>query len=197
MAVQTATPVQREVTVWDPFVRIFHWALVIAFFVAYFAEDDVMALHLVAGYVVGALVLARLVWGVLGTRHARFASFVYKPSKVVSYARDLLRLGGRRYLGHSPAGGAMVVLLLGMLILIVSSGLVALALREGAGPLAGWIARDRALGRTASGIHELFANFALLLVAIHVAGVLLASLVHGENLIKAMWTGRKSAHIEE
>ncbi len=186
-----------DVVVWDPFVRVFHWALVIGFFAAYLTEDDFMSLHLVAGYTVGALVLARLVWGVLGTRHARFSSFVYKPNKVVRYARDLLKLGGRRYIGHSPAGGAMVVILLVMLILIVGSGVVALALREGAGPLAGWIARDRALGRMASGTHEFFANLTLILVALHVCGVLVASFVHGENLVKAMWTGRKSAHIDE
>lgn len=193
----TAASDKDQVAVWDPFVRVFHWTLVIGFFVAYVTEDDLLTLHLVAGYTVGALVLARLVWGVVGPQYARFTSFVYAPRNVFGYLRDLLKFSGKRYIGHSPAGGAMVLTLLIMLILIVGSGLIALALREGSGPLAGWIAPNRSLGRTVTGIHEFFANLTLVLVLAHVGGVLFASLVHGENLIKAMWTGRKPAHTKE
>jgi cytochrome b len=187
---------KNETVVWDLFVRVFHWTLVVGFFIAYLSGDDLQSLHVIAGYCVGALVLARLVWGVAGSHHARFASFVYRPGKVWRYARDLLAFRGRRYLGHSPAGGAMVLLLLAMLTLLVTSGLVALALREGAGPLAGWIAPDRALGGVVGEIHEFLANVTLGLVLLHLCGVLLASLVHGENLVKAMWTGRKPTHLE-
>jgi cytochrome b len=178
-------------------VRVFHWTLVTVFFVAYLSEDDLLSLHVVAGYVVGGLVLARLIWGVVGPRYARFTSFVYAPRKILHELRALLTFSGKRYIGHSPAGGAMVLALLVMLLLLVGSGLVTLALREGAGPLAGWIAPNRSLGRVAGGVHEFLANSTLVLVVIHIGGVLFASFVHGENLVKSMWTGRKPAHTEE
>lgn len=177
--------------------RVFHWTLVTGFLVAYLSGDDVQPLHVIAGYCVGVLVLARLVWGVIGSRHARFTSFVYAPRTILEELRGMLTFTGKRYIGHSPAGGAMVILLLITLIFIVSSGLITLALREGTGPLAGWNTPNRSLGRAAGGIHEFFANLAFGLVLLHICGVLFASFVHGENLIKAMWTGRKPAHTKE
>lgn len=188
--------IEGEVAVWDPFVRVFHWTLAAGFFAAYLSGDDLQTLHVIAGYCVGTLVLARLVWGIIGTRYARFSSFVFAPDRILSYGRSLVGFGGKRYLGHSPAGGAMVLALLIMLVLIVSSGLVTLALEDGAGPLSAWIAPNRSLGHTAKGVHEFFANVTLGLVVLHICGVLLASFVHRENLIKAMWTGRKPAHTE-
>lgn len=195
--IRKTAAIQGEVAVWDPFVRVFHWTLVIGFFAAYLSGDDLQTLHVIAGYCVGTLVLARLVWGVIGTRYARFTSFVFAPDKVLNYGRALVGFGGRRYLGHSPAGGAMVLALLVMLILIVVSGLATLALLDGAGPLSAWIAPNRSFGRAVKGIHEVLANVTLGLVVLHLFGVLLASFVHNENLIKAMWTGRKAAHTEE
>lgn len=167
------------------------------FFVAYLSADDLQALHVIAGYCVGVLVVVRVVWGVVGSRYARFTNFVYAPRTVLSELRGLLAFKTKRYLGHSPAGGAMVLLLLTMLVLIVGSGLATLALREGAGPLAAWIAPNRSLGRTVGGIHEFLANATLVLVLLHTAGVLVASFIHRENLIKAMWTGRKPAHTDD
>lgn len=100
------------VRIWDPFVRLIHWTVAIGFFVAYLTEDDVLSVHVWAGYVVGALVLVRIVWGFIGTRHARFTDFIYRPRTVLTYMRDLPRARSKRYLGHSPAGGTMVIALL-------------------------------------------------------------------------------------
>lgn len=186
----------EDVKVWDIFVRVCHWTLVAAFFLAYLTGDDAETVHLLAGYLIGILVVMRLLWGIVGPRHARFASFVYRPRTVIAYGKDLLKFDGRRYLGHSPAGGAMVVILLIMLALIVTSGFVTLALREGEGPLAAYMAQNRSLGGVWEDIHEVLANITLWLVVIHTAGVLLASFVHGENLIKSMWTGRKRVHLD-
>lgn len=183
-----------DVRVWDVFVRVFHWTLVVIFLAAYLTGDDLLRAHVWAGYLVGVLVVLRIVWGFVGSRHARFTNFVYRPRKVVRYARDLMLLGGRRYLGHSPAGGAMVVVLLAMILLIVVTGFLAFAALDGGGPLAGYIAVDRASGRAWKEVHEFVANVTFGLVLLHICGVLWASLVHGENLILAMWNGRKRVH---
>lgn len=184
---------ETEVEVWNILVRVLHWTLVAGFVVAYASGDDFMTIHVWAGYLVGAVVLLRVIWGVVGTRYARFSTFMYRPRTVLHYARDLLRLGGQRYLGHSPAGGAMVIALLVMILLIVTTGLIALAMLEGAGPLAGYVAASRPVGRVFKEIHEVLSNLTLVLVLVHICGVLWASFVHGENLVRAMWTGRKRA----
>jgi cytochrome b len=193
-------PVPARVPVWDPLVRIAHWTIVAGFFVAYFTEEELLAWHVWAGYVVGVVVLLRVAWGFVGPRHARFADFLYRPAEVARYLRDLVGLRGRRYLGHSPAGGAMVIVLLGGLLATVASGLVLYALRDHAGPLAGLVGAPAAAaagvprgGRLWHEVHELLANLMLALVILHVAGVLLASYVHRENLARAMITGDKRA----
>jgi cytochrome b len=185
-----ATPSSRPAAlrIWDPFVRIAHWTVVIGFFVAYFTEDDLLTLHVWAGYVVGVLAVLRVLWGFVGPRHARFVDFLYRPTEVLAYLRNLAAFRGKRYVGHSPAGGAMVVALLLGLLATVGTGLVLYALHDNAGPLAGLVAGNV---RTWEGVHDLLANAMLVLVILHVAGVLLASYVHRENLPKAMITGDK------
>lgn len=124
------------VRIWDPFVRVSHWLVAAAFFVCYLTEDDLLTVHVWAGYLIGGLVAVRVVWGFAGPRHARFADFVYPPRTVVSYLFDLLRWRARRYLGHSPAGGAMSVVLLVALVLAVVSGIALYGADDKAGPLA-------------------------------------------------------------
>ena len=205
------------VRVWDPFVRIVHWTIVFGFFIAYYSEDA-FALHVWAGYVVGVVVLLRILWGFIGSRHARFVDFLYRPTEVFTYLRDLLTFRAQRYLGHSPAGGAMALLLLAGLLVTVGSGLVLYAIEDNAGPLAGIVTNTgappgaEALSEGAAeygeegsalggaegsedlwkGAHVFLANLTLILVVLHVAGVLLASYVHRENLTRAMVTGDKS-----
>ncbi|WP_303906867.1 cytochrome b/b6 domain-containing protein [Thiohalomonas denitrificans] len=177
---------QNPIRVWDPLIRLFHWSLVAAFTVAYITEDDFMTLHVYAGYVIVGLVLFRLIWGVIGSRHARFSDFVFGPATVVAYLKDLLLHRARRYIGHNPAGGAMILALLGSLLLTTLTGLAAYG-AEGGGPLASTVLASGVF----EDIHEFFANFTLLLVTIHIAAVIAISLLHGENLIRAMITGRK------
>ncbi len=176
------------IRVWDPLVRILHWSLAAGFFGAYLTEDWETA-HVWLGYGVLSIVPVRLVWGFVGTRHARFSDFVRRPSAVVAYLRDLLRLRHRRYLGHNPAGGYMILALLVFVTLTGVSGLALYGAEAQAGPLAGWVSPgwEEALEE----LHEFLANFTLLLVGIHVLGVLVESVLHGENLVRAMWTGRK------
>ena len=186
-----------ETTVWDPLVRAGHWLLFAGFFVAYLTEDDLLTVHVWAGYLVGAVVVVRVVWGFVGPRRARFADFVDRPAAALAYLAGLLRGQARRYLGHSPAGGAMVVALLVGLALTVATGLALYAEAENAGPLAGIVAARPAAGLRGGSVleeaHELLANLSLLLVVLHVAGVALASFMHRENLVRAMLTGRKRA----
>lgn len=181
---------KETLRVWDPVVRIGHWALVIAFFTAYFTEDDFLAQHVWAGYVVTAVVAVRIVWGFVGTGHARFGDFLYSPAAVLRYLTGLFRFRADRYVGHSPAGGAMVFVLLLALIVTAVSGLVLYAIEDNAGPLAGMVAAGASEDFWEE-LHEFFANFTLVLVVLHVLGVILASRVHRENLVRAMFTGRK------
>jgi cytochrome b len=178
--------------VWDAFVRIFHWLLVVAFFTAYFVDPEDSPVHVLAGYTVLGLVLVRLVWGFVGSEHARFADFVYRPSVVLGYLVDTVRLRAKRYLGHSPGGGAMVVVLLIALLATTVSGLMVYGADQHAGPLASWMAGMSEQGEHAlEEIHGAMANVTLALVLLHVIGVAVASLSHRENLVRSMLTGRK------
>lgn len=184
-----------EVRVWDPLVRTFHWSLVLSFTLAYVSgEGEVLNLHVWTSYLVGGLILFRLLWGVVGTRHARFSDFVQPPARILAYARDLLRGKAQRYLGHNPLGGAMVIALLIMLSLATLTGLMLYGAEDGAGPLAGWMqGTGQDAGEWLEELHEFTSHVALALVVVHIAGVLVSSLVHRENLIRAMITGRKRA----
>lgn len=185
----------HEIKVWDGAVRIFHWALVIAFAVAYLSEgDDLMTVHVWAGYAIAALVIFRLLWGVLGTEHARFRDFVVAPSAAFSYLKGVFRGTARRYLGHNPAGGWMILLLLAMLTLISLTGIALYGVGDHAGPLAGFMA---GYGENTEDfleeLHEVLVNATLILVGIHLLGVVWESVLHRESLVKAMLTGRKRA----
>lgn len=186
---RTVVAQQKMVTVWDPLVRIFHWSLATFFLVAYVTEDEWLSVHTYAGYAVAGLIGFRLVWGIIGTRYARFRDFVTGPAKVARYLGQVLRGGAPRYLGHNPAGAAMIVILLASLAITAFTGMAIIA-GDGSGPLAGTFVAglpDKAFEE----VHEFFANLTLFLVIFHVAGVLVSSRLHRENLMKAMVTGRK------
>jgi cytochrome b len=186
---QEQTAVPRQVHVWDGFVRLFHWTIVATFTVAYLTEDDLLTVHVWAGYILGLFLLARTVWGFVGSQHARFADFAYSPGTVVRYVRDLVLFRAKRYLGHSPGGGAMVIALLIFLTATVVSGLLVYGGDQQAGPLAGMLSREA--GEPLEELHESFANITLVLVFFHVGAVVLASIVHRENLVRAMIAGLK------
>lgn len=182
-----------EVKVWDPLVRVFHWSLVTAFIVAFITEDHFLGLHVQAGYTIIGLVLFRLLWGLIGTRHARFSDFVHGPQTVMAYLKSLLTRHPAHYVGHNPAGGWMVLALLVALLLTTLTGLLAYGIGEtAAGPFAALAGNPGGFWSEAmEEVHEFLAHFTLLLVFVHVAGVAVSSLLHRENLVRAMLTGRK------
>jgi cytochrome b len=179
------------VTAWDPLVRVFHWSLVLFFLLAFATEDDWMNLHVWAGYAIAMLIGFRLLWGIIGTRNARFLTFVKSPQIVMRHLRSMFSLKASHYLGHNPVAAVMVIALLASISLVAFSGMVLIAV-EGQGPLADTLFAG-ANGKVVEEIHEFFANFTLLLVFVHVGGVVISSLLEGENLVKAMITGRKKA----
>lgn len=215
--VETGAAAASRVRVWDRFVRLFHWTVAAAFFVAYLSEGALLEVHVWAGYTIGVLVAMRVVWGFVGPPHARFRDFVCGPWAAWRYLLRLLAFRAPRHLGHSPAGGLMVIALLVGLLATVGSGLELHAIENGAGPLAARSERPPAFapvplaaaradeeeprhrrGRRGGGevwqeVHEALANVVMVLVILHVAGVLLASVVHRENLVAAMLTGEKRA----
>ena len=170
----------RQVLVWDRFVRLFHWSLLLLIAGCWVTSDSGKALHEAMGYAIGALIAMRLVWGLIGPRHARFADFVRGPRVVLAYLKALLRGQERRHLGHNPAGGAMIVALLAAVA---------------ATALTGWLqTTDLFWGSDMmEELHEIAANLILALAAFHVGGVLYESWRHRENLITAMIDGKKRA----
>lgn len=194
----------ETIPVWDIVVRVFHWTLVAGFAIAYLSEGEPLWLHIWAGYVVAAVVILRILWGFVGPQHARFSDFVFPLGRVLSHLLDELRFRAKRYIGHSPAGGAMIVLLLVVLLLTTASGAALLTREKGMGPFSTFITVAQQAPRQGSGkeheadsswkeIHEVFANLALVFVLVHIGGVALASLSHHENLVASMLNGRKRA----
>lgn len=200
-------PNTPKLRVWDPLVRVFHWSLVIAFATSWLTAEEVQPIHEFSGYAIAGLVALRLVWGVVGSRYARFSQFLTRPSTTLAYLGAMLRGTERRYLGHNPAGAAMIVaLLLALSGTALTGWLLAepsrLALLPDVPPIAApaWADEDGdeyGEGQGAEGplkdVHEALANLMLLLVALHVGGVALASMHHRENLARAMLTGDKRA----
>jgi cytochrome b len=206
------------VSVWDPLVRIFHWSLVICFAVAYLTGEEESDVHIYVGYAVLGLVVFRVLWGLVGTAHARFRDFVFGPGKVIAYVRSLTSRHPQYFLGHNPAAGYMIVLLLVMLLIVTLTGIKAYGV-AGYGPLAqatefGLLPDamanedDKDRRKTGSGtggeseeefweeVHEVTSNFTLVLIILHILGVIVASRLHRENLIKAMITGKKAVRSE-
>jgi cytochrome b len=171
--------ITTKIKVWDAPVRVFHWLMVLSFAGAYLSAESERwrLLHVTLGYTLGGLVAFRLVWGLVGTRYARFANFVRGPQAVLTYLRSLRKGQPQHHLGHNPAGAVAIVLLLLASVAVVGSG---------------WAIYNDVGGEWLSELHDIAANSMLLVVAIHVAGVLVASRLHRENLVRAMVTGQKN-----
>ena len=174
----------RKVLIWDAPVRVFHWLMVLSFAGAYLtAESERWRLvHVTLGYTMAGLVAFRVLWGLIGTRHARFSSFVHGPAAIARYLRSLV--GGRpeQHAGHNPAGALAIIALLAMTLVVAATG---------------WATYNEVGGQGFEEWHEGAANLMLAIVGVHVGAVLLASWLHRSNLIAAMVTGRRLGSPED
>ena len=210
------------IKVWDIAIRVFHWTLVGCYALAFISSENIPKLHVFFGYSVLFLVLFRILYGFVGKKYARFSDFLYRPAQIAVYLKGLLIGRPKHYMGHNPAVGLMIVILLLSLLSLTLSGIKAYGIK-GHGPLAkheisfmtnafadsddkedrdkhnSHNRRSQKNHRTEKNekdefweeVHETIAYFTLFLVSIHIMGVLVSSLVHRKNLIKAMITGRK------
>lgn len=176
----SGTPSVAQIRVWDGPVRLGHWLMAIGFVVAWLTaeRESWRLLHVASGATVLAVALFRLVWGFIGSATARFADFVRGPSEVGRYLRALLSFNPPAYRGHNPAGAWAIVLLLAGALLSGTSG---------------WLIYNDFGGDWLEDIHEAFASTMLFVVGLHLAGVFISSLLHRDNLVGAMLTGRKKA----
>jgi len=170
-----------EVRVWDPLVRVLHWSLVLLCAAAWATAEKAEGAHEALGLAVIGIVALRLLWGWIGTRHARFDDFVRPPGAAWRYLTGLVRGRSQRYVGHNPAGAWSIIALLASVLLVAATGWA-----SAHGPLAGahWVEE----------VHEGTASLFGALVAVHLAGVVVSSLAGGENLVRAMITGNKRAN---
>ena len=167
--------------VWDLFVRVAHWSLVVCVLTAWLTGEKIKSaepLHEWTGYAVLAVIALRLVWGWIGPRHARFREFIAGPTRTLAYASAVVHGREPRYLGHNPLGGWMIVALL------ASAALASLT---------GWLSiTDRYWGVAwLQELHHVLGDALIVLALCHVAGVAYTSVRHDENLVAAMWTGVK------
>jgi len=168
----------RGVKVWDIAIRAFHGSFALCFAGAWITADSerYRDVHVILGYAMLGLVAFRVLWGFVGPANARFANFVRGPAAVARYLRSLLTDRPERHLGHNPAGAVAIILLL------------ALAALAG---FTGWAAYEGLGGEWLEESHEFLASAMLTVVGVHLAGVVVASWLHRENLVRAMLTGRK------
>jgi len=168
-----------KILVWDVPVRVFHWLMVLCFAGAYLTSESECwrGVHTTLGYTMAGLIVFRLVWGFIGSRHARFGDFVRGPAAAASYLGSLLQGKPQHFLGHNPAGALAIVALLVLGALTTASG---------------WFALQETSGEQWEEIHETLANLMLAVVLLHVAGVIVSSRLHHENLVASMFSGKKA-----
>jgi cytochrome b len=208
--VQDAQPL-KQTRVWDLFVRVFHWSLVSLVAISYLSGEFDFEVHSYSGYAIFMLVCLRIIWGFVGSKYARFKNFIYSPSNVMAYLKSIISGNPKRFLGHNPAGGIMVLALLTVLGTTTLSGMKLYAIEEGEGPFASNVqislvnqahadSDDKKHGESEGEkdeefweeIHETSINLLMLLILLHILGVVLASKQHKENLARAMVTGDKT-----
>lgn len=174
----------QRILVWDVPTRVFHWLLVLSFTGAFLTAESERTrdIHVVLGYTLLGLIAFRLLWGFFGTRYAQFRSFLFRPGEIVAYVRSLFKGKSMHFVGHNPAGSVAIWLLLG---LGISTGVTGVMLFQDIG------------GDVVEELHELVSNAMLAVVLIHIAGVVVNSLMHRENLVRSMVTGFKSAEPDQ
>lgn len=170
----------KRILIWDLPTRVFHWTFALSFAGAYLTAETerYRDIHLALGYLFLGLLVFRLIWGLTGTRYARFSAFLFKPAEIIDYIRGLFSHNAKHYIGHNPAGSVAIFLLLGLGMLISVSG-VLLDFEIGGEMFEEW--------------HEVAANLMLAVVVVHILGVIVSSLLHGENLVSSMINGFKNA----
>lgn len=172
-------PIERPRTlVWDLPTRVFHWLLALSFVVAFLTAESERwrDAHVLLGYTAGGLLVFRLLWGFVGTRYARFSSFVFGPRAVVEYLRSLAARRPQHFVGHNPVGALVIFAMFALLAVVVASG---------------WAIFAEVGPEALEELHEAAANATLALVFVHIAGVVVSSRLHRENLIGAMINGYK------
>lgn len=169
----------QRILVWDVPTRVFHWLLAVSFAGAFLTAESerYREIHVTLGYTLLGLIAFRLIWGFLGSRYAQFRSFLFRPGEIVAYMISLAKAKPAHYAGHNPAGSVSVYLLLALGVLTGASG--ALAFQDFGGDVL-------------EELHEITAYAMLTVAALHVAGVVLSSVMHRENLVRSMITGLKS-----
>ena len=174
----------RRILVWDAPTRVFHWLQVLSFVAAYLTADSerLRNYHVALGYILLGLLVFRLLWGFIGTRYARFRSFLFNPKEIVIYLSALIKGKPPHYLGHNPAGSVSVWILLGLGIFICVTGVM--ALQDNASDVVG-------------DLHGVATYIMLGVIGLHLIGVLISSILHRENLLRSMFTGFKSAEPDE
>ena len=175
---------KKTILVWDFPIRVFHWLLVICFSGAWLTSESerLQMIHYAFGYSAIGLVLFRLVWGVIGTKYARFSQFVKGPKLMIVHARDLLSGNPHKDPGHNPVGGIVMV---GLMLIILLIGLT------------GYLSVKEFLGDWVGEVHEAIASVALGLVIIHIAAAVIMSFIQKENLVRAMINGKKQGLLDQ
>ncbi|MBN4077235.1 cytochrome b/b6 domain-containing protein [Mariprofundus ferrooxydans] len=183
---------QYDYHVWDPILRSFHWLLVAAFFVSWWSEGRDLRIHIISGTLIAGLLLFRLIWGFVGQRHARFASFYPTTAAILQHSRELLHFKSGEYIAHTPIGSLMIFILLAVLIILSGTGMALIGLQIGLGVFASWSSASFESEILIQTIHLWCFNVLQLLIAIHLAGVVIESLLQRRNLVMAMIHGKKT-----
>jgi cytochrome b len=172
---------KQRILVWDLPTRVFHWLLAASFLGAWLSAESerYRDIHVALGYTVLGLVVFRLVWGLIGTRYARFSSFPIAPRRIVQYIKSLFTRAPQHHIGHNPAGSLAIYALLALALLVGASG---------------YAAYNEIGGEALAELHDGVASAMLGLVLIHIGAVIVSSLIHRENLAAAMLNGHKRGH---
>lgn len=168
----------KKIQVWDAPVRLTHWLIALCFTGAYLTAevDSLRLLHISMGYTMLFLICFRLFWGFIGSKYARFSEFVRSPATVIRYLRDMISGHPAHFTGHNPAGAMAIIAMLGLGLIVTISG---------------YANYNELGGEWLEEAHEIAANIMLTVVGVHIAGVLLASYLHRQNLVRSMISGRK------